>query len=254
MKNINLLLISNSVSGGGEYLAWTRPFISEFITEHKIKTVLFIPWAGVNLDPVSLERSFDVYIEKVGKFFSGLDITVQSIHYETDPVKAVRNAQAIVVGGGNTFHLVRMMHETGIMAAIREKVLSGIPYIGWSAGANVACPTLRTTNDMPISEPSSFECLNLVPFQINPHYLDTHHSGHGGETREQRIMEFLTVNRNITVAGLREGSLLHVKGNTIQLKGTSRMRLFRFGEDPREFEPGDIIDFLLPQSRRDAEK
>lgn len=245
MRDVNLLLISNSVSGGGEYLGWVKPYISEFLAEHKIKTILFIPWAGVNLDPLSIERSFDVYVEKVDKFFSGLDINVKSIHREADRKNAVSNAQAIVVGGGNTFHLVKMMHETGIMTAVREKVLSGTPYMGWSAGANVACPTLRTTNDMPISEPVSFECLGLVPFQINPHYLDTHPSGHGGETREQRIMEFLTVNRNVMVAGLREGSLLHVRGKVIQLKGTSRMRIFKFGEDPREFEPGDDIDLIF---------
>jgi dipeptidase E len=181
----------------------------------------------------------------VSGFFGGLGVTVHSIHLEADPVAAVKKAAVIVVGGGNTFHLVKMMHETGIMEAVREKVMSGTPYIGWSAGANVACPTMKTTNDMPISEPSSFNCLGLVPFQINPHYLDANPAGHGGETREQRILEFLAVNRNVTVAGLREGTLFRVKGNAIQLQGSRPMRLFRFGEEPKEIMPGDDVGFLL---------
>ena len=151
---------------------------------------------------------------------------------------AVRNATAIAVGGGNTFHLVKMMHETGIMPEIREKVLKGTPYMGWSAGSNVACPTMRTTNDMPISEPPSLNCMGLIPFQINPHYLDANPAGHGGETREQRINEFLTVNRDIYVAGLREACLLEVGEGKIELKGSRPMRVFRFGSEPAEYQPG----------------
>ncbi|MCX6244840.1 MAG: dipeptidase PepE [Bacteroidetes bacterium] len=245
MPDLHLLLISNSTNAGEEYLAWPRVYIQEFIQEYGIAEILFVPYAGVNLAPGSIEKSFDLYTEKVSGFFGGLGMSVNSIHLEADPVAAVKKAGAIVVGGGNTFHLVKMMHETGIMEAVREKVISGTPYIGWSAGANVACPSMKTTNDMPISEPRYFSCLGLVPFQINPHYLDANPAGHGGETREQRILEFLAVNHDMTVAGLREGTLLHLKGDTIQLKGSRPMRVFRFGEEPKEIMPGDDVGFLL---------
>jgi dipeptidase E len=245
MPKRNLLLFSNSTNAGEEYLAWTRTYIKDFIEENKIKSVLFVPYAGVNLASASIEASFDIYTERVSKFFQEYGVLVKSVHHEPDPADAAGKAQAIVIGGGNTFHLVKMMHETGIMKVIRERTMEGTPYIGWSAGANVVCPTLRTTNDMPISEPPSFDCLNLVPFQINPHFLDANPFGHAGETREQRIMEFLTVNRNITVAGLREGTLLQLKGNILQLKGTRKMRIFRFGEVPREVEAGEDVSFML---------
>lgn len=167
-----------------------------------------------------------------------------SIHKEADPVKAVQEAEAIAVGGGNTFYLVYMMHKLGLMNVIRQKVLEGTPYIGWSAGSNVACPTLRTTNDMPIIQPASFDCLNIIPFQINPHYLDAHPEGHGGETRQQRIEEFLTVNREVTVVGLREASLLEIHGEKIFLKGRKPMRIFIHGTEPREVETGSDVSFL----------
>jgi dipeptidase E len=245
MPDLNLLLFSNSTNAGEEYLGWTRPYIKEFITEHRINSVLFVPYAGVNLASESLERSFDVYTERVSKFFLEHGVILTSVHHEADPAAATGKAQAIVTGGGNTFHLVKLMHETGLMKAIREKALAGTPYIGWSAGSNVACPTMKTTNDMPISSPPSFDCLNLIPFQINPHYLDANPAGHGGETREQRILEFLTVNRNITVAGLRESTLLHVTGNTLELKGARKMRVFRYGKVTQEIDPGNDINFLL---------
>ncbi len=158
---------------------------------------------------------------------------------------AVNEAEAIVVGGGNTFHLVSLMQEFGLMDAIRRKVFRGMPFVGWSAGANVACPTMRTTNDMPICEPPSFNCLKLIPFQINPHYLDANPEGHAGETREQRIQEFLTVNREVTVAGLREGCLLTVRGDSMNLTGNRPLRVFRFGKDAIEYTADENLDFLL---------
>ena len=145
---------------------------------------VFIPYAAVTF-------SFDEYASKVEQRFSEIGHHVRGIHTFDDPVKALKDAEAIVVGGGNTWQLVRMMHDQNLMPAIKEKVNSGTPYIGWSAGSNVACPTLRTTNDMPIIDPLGFDCMNLVPFQINPHYLDANPDGHAGETREQRILEFL---------------------------------------------------------------
>jgi len=243
--NMNLLLISNSTNFGGEYLGWPRDYIKNFMAKFTAKRVLFVPYAGVGLSEKGLEAAFDAYEEKVAKVYSELGYEIYSIHKEADPVKAVKEAEAIAVGGGNTFHLVYKMHETGIMKAIREKALKGTPYMGWSAGSNVACPTLRTTNDMPIIEPESFECLNLIPFQINPHYLDANPKGHGGETRQQRIEEFLLVNRNIYVAGLREGCLLEVEGDKLELKGDKSMRLFRHGQEHKELEKTDDLSFLM---------
>ena len=243
--NENLLLISNSTNAGENYLEWPRTYIKDFLTRFGIKEALFIPYAGVNLASQSVRKSYDIYEERVAKVFEELGFTIESIHRKNNPEKAVKRAKAIVIGGGNTFHLVKMMHKTGIMKTIRKKCREGIPYVGWSAGANVACPTMKTTNDMPISEPASFNCLNLVPFQINPHYLDANPAGHGGETREQRILEFLTINRKVMVAGLREATLFQIEGGKIELLGNKPMRLFRFGKEPEEFQPGDDLAFLL---------
>jgi dipeptidase E len=240
-----LLLISNSTNYGETYLGWPRDFISDFMYPTGVKRILFIPYAGVGMSANGLNASFDVYERRVKEVFETLGYEVHSIHHEKDAISAVNQADAIAVGGGNTFHLVYMMHKFGIMEAIRRRVQSGIPYMGWSAGANVACPSLKTTNDMPIIEPESFDCLNLVPFQINPHYLDANPEGHGGETRQQRIEEFLIVNPEVTVVGLRESSLLWIEDDRIQLKGHRPMRMFNFQKEPQEFAPGADINFLL---------
>jgi len=242
-----LLLISNSTNYNEEYLAWPRNQISDFLNPTGVKRVLFIPYAGVGLSEESIENSYNVYEEKVARVFKELGYELYSIHNEKDPVKAVNEAESIAVGGGNTFHLVYMMHKTGIMNAIREKALKGTPYMGWSAGSNVACPSLKTSNDMPIIEPASFNCLNLIPFQINPHYLDANPEGHGGETRQQRIEEFLVVNKDMIVAGLREATSLLVVGNSIKLIGKRPLRVFQFNQEPKEFNPGEDINFLLKQ-------
>ena len=151
----------------------------------------------------------------------------------------------IVVGGGNTWQLVRMMHDNRIMETIRQKVEQGTPFIGWSAGANVACPTLRTTNDMPVIGPKGFDCMGLVPFQINPHYFDANPEGHAGETREQRIEEFLEINPEITVVGLREGTMLKLEDNLLTLIGNRSARIFKKGVVPRELTFRDSFSFLL---------
>jgi len=243
--NRNLLLISNSTNAGENYLSWPRKFIKEFLDKFQVKKVLFIPYAGVNLTTSGITDSFDLYEERVKTVFRELDFKLESVHRRTDPIQSLMQSEAIIVGGGNTFHLVKMLHETGMMKPIRERVLAGIPFIGWSAGANVACPTMKTTNDMPISEPPSFDCLDLVPFQINPHYLDANPEGHGGETREQRIMEFLTVNRNIYVAGLREASLFRIEKRKVRLMGSRSLRVFRYGSEPMEIASGKDCSFLL---------
>jgi dipeptidase E len=138
-----------------------------------------------------------------------------------------------------------MLRDNNLINLIREKVLSGTPYVGWSAGSNVACPTIRTTNDMPITEPDSFNSFNLVPFQINPHYIDSNPAGHSGETREQRIEEFIEVNHDLYVAGLREGTMLQVEGRNIKLLGSQKVRIFRNGTAPLELGQEDDLSFLL---------
>jgi len=240
-----LLLISNSTNAGEEYLGWPRNDIEDFLKNTGVKRILFVPYAGVALSDEGIEKSYDVYEARVQGVFNELGYSIYSIHKEDDPIKAVNEAEAIAVGGGNTFHLVYMMHKLKLVEPIRQRVNDGMHFMGWSAGSNVACPSLRTTNDMPIIEPESFSCLNLVPFQINPHYLDAHPEGHGGETREQRIEEFLVANTDINVVGLREACLLLVEGDSIKLVGKRPMRLFHFGQEPKEFDVGDDINFLL---------
>ena len=170
---------------------------------------------------------------------------VRSVHRESNPARAVRAAEAVVVGGGNTFALIRAMQQQGLVQAIRERAFDGMPYIGWSAGSNVACPTICTTNDMPIVEPASFIAAGLVKFQINPHYTDAHPDGHAGETREQRILEYIAANPETYVAGLREGCMLRVEGDRLSLIGNRPMRIFRCGTQPFEVHPDEDLSFLM---------
>lgn len=235
---MKLLLISNSTNAGEEYLGWPRTDIKNFLEGTGVRRILFIPYAGVTV-------SYDDYEAKVKAVFALLGYEIYSIHHEADPVHAVAEAQAIAVGGGNTFHLVHEMQRTGIMKAIRGRALAGIPYMGWSAGSNVACPSLCTTNDMPIIQPAGFDCMGIVPFQINPHYLDAHPAGHGGETREQRIEEFLAINPGLYVVGLRETTSLVYENGHLKLIGRNPMRIFRKGIAPREVQPGSDVDFLM---------
>jgi len=234
---MKLLLLSNSTNPGEPYLFWPGTEIQVFLGNNPVNA-LFIPYAAVTF-------SYDEYETKVETRFSELGHHVTSIHHAEDPVKAVEEAQAIVVGGGNTWQLVRQMHDLGIIEPIRKKVLEGTPYIGWSAGSNVACPTLRTTNDMPIIDPHGFDTLNLIPFQINPHYLDAHPEGFGGETREMRINEFIEVNPELYVLGLREATLLKREEDELRLIGSKTARLFKKGEAPKELSPGEDLSFLL---------
>lgn len=239
-----LLLISNSTMAGEPYLEWPKKYIADFYKSHGISKITFVPYAGVGLNSESLTLSYDAYLARVGGVLKTLGFETESVHQAADPVEMIKNAEAIAVGGGNTFHLVAEMHRTGIMDAIKVKAETGTPFMGWSAGSNVACPTLMTTNDMPIIQPASFSCLNLIPFQINPHYLDANPEGHGGETREQRIEEFLVVNKKMKVLGLREASLLLVEGNKIRLLGSRPARLFQFGAEPIEFPMHADLSFL----------
>lgn len=234
---MRLLLISNSASPGETYLEKPAEDIARFLGDAK-ESVVFIPFAGVTF-------SFDAYVDKVNKALASVGVKVKGVHSFSDPVKAIKKAGAIMVGGGNTFQLAKMMQEQGLIEAIRERVIEGIPYVGWSAGSNVACPTIRTTNDMPIVEPKSFDVLNLVPFQINPHYLDSHPADHGGETREVRILEFIEANPDMYVAGLREGCRFLVEDGKIQLLGNRNLRVFKKGEEIQEYTPGSDLQFLM---------
>ena len=234
---MRLLLISNSTNPGEAYLDYPKHHIKDFLGEKPVDA-LFVPYAGITF-------SHDEYEEKVNNRLAEIGHRVTGIHHFENPVKAVEQAEAIVVGGGNTWHLVKTLQDKGLMDAIRKKVTGGTPFIGWSAGSNIACPTLKTTNDMPISEPRSFNTLHLVPFQINPHYLDDHPSNHGGETREVRINEFIEVNRDVYVVGLREGTMLLHENGELKLKGDRSARIFKFGKEPVELNNQDNFTFLI---------
>jgi dipeptidase E len=234
---MRLLLISNSTNPGEPYLDYPKHHINEFLGIPPVRA-LFIPYAGVTI-------SFDEYEGRVKERFAEVGHQITSIHHASDPAEALEAAEAIVVGGGNTFQLIKMIQDQGLIEPVRRKVQSGTPYIGWSAGSNVACPTIRTTNDMPILEPDGFHAFNLVPFQINPHYTDKNPPGHAGETREDRIMEFLEVNRNMIVLGLREGCILRVEGPHMNLIGERSLRIFRYGVLPEELDhTQDLSHFL----------
>lgn len=234
---MRLLLISNSTNAGEAYLDYPKHNIREFLGKDRINC-LFIPYAGVTI-------SFDDYEARVKERFAEIGHDVTSIHHAADPVAAVNEAEAIVVGGGNTFQLIKLIQDFDLIGPVRQKVLEGTPYVGWSAGSNVCCPTIRTTNDMPILEPESFKAFHLVPFQINPHYTDKNPPGHAGETREDRIMEYLTANPGDTVLGLREGCLFEVQGKKMRLTGKLPVRLFRYNESPRELDSTyDFSQFL----------
>lgn len=157
----------------------------------------------------------------------------------------ILNAQAICVGGGNTFALIKKMQEQGLLEPILRKIKQGTPYLGWSAGSNVCCPMISTTNDMPIVQPLSFRAIGAIKFQINPHYLDANPEGHAGETREQRILEYIKANPKKWVVGLREGCMLKIKDGHIQLIGEKTVRLFRYGQPTRELKKEDDLSFLL---------
>jgi len=222
---------------GEPYLNYPKNEIKKFLGVKPV-TAIFIPYAAVTF-------SFDEYCEKVEERFAEMGHHVVGIHTFENKVKAIHEAEAIVVGGGNTWQLVRLMHDNNLMNPIREKVFNQTPYIGWSAGANVACPSLKTTNDMPIIDPKGFNCIGLVPFQINPHYLDANPAGHGGETREQRIEEFLEINQEMCVVGLREGTMLKLENRKLNLIGNRSCRIFKKGKTPLELSPGEDFNFLL---------
>ncbi len=233
---MKLLLISNSTNAGEEYLRYPLPEIGRFLCG--IHEIAFVPYAAVTFSYAEYER-------RVQARFSELGIRVRSVHRAQDPAAMIRRAEAICVGGGNTFALARKMQQQGLMKAILGRIRAGVPYVGWSAGSNVCCPTISTTNDMPIVEPESFRAIGAVKFQINPHYLDANPAGHAGETREQRILEFIEANPRRWVVGLREGCMLRYDQGRLELIGSRPMRIFRKGVETFEVQPGDDLSFLL---------
>jgi len=234
---MRLLLISNSTNAGEEYLRYPMNNMKQFLGTKPVKA-LFIPYAAVTF-------SFDLYEEKVRTRFLEIGHDLVSIHRFSNPVKAVEEAEVIVIGGGNTWQLLKMIQDNKLADPIIKRVKSGAPYIGWSAGSNLACPTIRTTNDMAIVEPCSFKSFGLIPFQINPHYLDANPAGHAGETREQRIEEFIEVNPGLYVVGLREGTMLLIEEGKMKLIGPRKARIFLRGNTPAEMNESDDMSFLL---------
>ena len=233
---MNLLLISNSTNAGEQYLQYPIKNIASFL--EGVTEVVFVPYAAVTF-------SYAAYEAKVQARFDEIGIKVRSVHRAKDPRKMIREAQAICVGGGNTFALTKKMQEQGLITAIRRKIADGTPYVGWSAGSNVTCPTICTTNDMPIVQPESSKAIGAVKFQINPHYLDANPEGHAGETREQRILEYIEANPRRWVVGLREGCMLRYQDDKLELIGSRPMRIFKKGVETFEVNAGDDLSFLL---------
>jgi dipeptidase E len=233
----NLLLISNSTLHGSGYLDHCTDEIKKILGDKK--NVLFIPFAR----PGGITH--DEYTKIARERFEKMGFKLKGVHEFKSPKDAVKSAESIFIGGGNTFVLLSGLYKADILDEIRNKVKNGTPYIGTSAGSNVACKSIKTTNDMPIVYPPSFDALGLAPFNINPHYLDPDpNSTHKGETRETRIKEFHFFNSDYVV-GLREGAMLHVVGDKITLKGTTGARIFKDDIEPKECKPGDSLDFLL---------
>jgi dipeptidase E len=234
-----LLLISNSTVFGAGYLDHAETEIKDFLP--KVSRIVFVPFA-------LHERGG--YVAKAQARLSEMGFSLTSIHDVSNMVRTIEEADAIFVGGGNTFRLLKGLQDHNLEGPIRKRIAVGIPYIGSSAGSIVACPSLKTTKDMPVVQPPSFEALGLVPFQISPHYLDPDPtSKHMGETQEERIMQFLEENEE-PVIGLREGSLLRIEGGAVTLKGPNTARIFRRGEEPCEEKPGaDLSSVLLEPAR-----
>lgn len=232
-----LLLVSNSTLHGGAYLQHCQQQIQDFFGQN-VKRILFVPYAL---------HDRDAYTTTARDKLKTLGFELDSVHETPDPVHAVRNAEGIFIGGGNTFRLLKALYDHKLVAEIRKRVLEdGIPYMGSSAGTNVSTISINTTNDMPIVYPPTFTAIGLVPFNINPHFLDADpDSKHMGETREQRIVQYHEEPDTPSVLGLREGSMLLVEGNKATLLGSTKARLFQRGMQTTEYDPGSDLSFLL---------
>jgi len=232
MKRV--LLISNSTLYGSGYLDHAESEIRDFLG--RAKKVLFVPYALYDRD---------AYTATAKERFHKMGCELTSVHTANDPKLAVRDTDVVFIGGGNTFRLLKALYDFDLLQIIRDRVAEGMPYIGSSAGSNVAGPTIKTTKDMPIVQPPSFDALGLITFQISPHFQDPDpNSRHMGETQEERILQFLEEN-DTPVAGLREGAMVRIENGVTTLKGSSGARIFRKGMEPVEILPGDRLDALF---------
>lgn len=218
MTRPNLLLLSSSKFRDTGYLLHAIPVLEAFL-DAEVNEILFIPYANA-------AKQYDSYEAKVAEALDGLGVVVKSIHHASDAVAEIHCAKAIAIGGGNTFALLSRIKEAGLIDPIRQVVEEGTAYIGWSAGANLACPTISTTNDMPICQPAGLDALGLIPFQINAHFIEGQINGHNGESREQRLAEYLAIHPNGRVVGLPEGTAIFQKGAQFFLRGEADGVLF----------------------------
>lgn len=218
---MELLLLSSSRANNSEYLAPNMAWITEHL--HGKRSLLFVPYAGVTVN-------YNDYLDKVRQALLPLEIEITGIHQYNDPRQAVRDAEAIMVGGGNTFHLLHELYRYKVLEPIRQRVTEGLPYIGWSAGANIAGQSIKTTNDMPIIEPPSFMALKLLPLQLNPHYSDYVPEGFHGETRDMRLAEFMQLYQETTIIGLPEGTALKQHQQKLTVLGDVGAYLFKGGK------------------------
>ncbi|MBB1595700.1 dipeptidase PepE [Achromobacter sp. UMC46] len=230
---MNLLLLSNSSSDAG-YLVHAMPDIRELIASLPPGApAVFVPFAGVT-------RDWDDYTALVASALANTGLDIQGLHRAENPVAALESAALIIVGGGNTFNLLGQLRRQGLLDVVARRVRAGAAYLGWSAGSNLTCPSICTTNDMPITDPEGFDALGLLSFQINPHYTNAHPPGHRGETRAQRLAEFCALNPEMPVLGLPEGAALRVRGGKVALIGPHDAPLFLGLAEPRVFRPGPL--------------
>jgi len=230
----DLMLLSNSFSPGQGPLEHAMDALAALLAG--CRRVLFVPYAGS--DP-------DAYTDAMRDVLAVLEVQVTAAHRAPDPIEALAGADAVFVGGGNSFRLLRAVQRNGLLPAIRNRVQTGMPYLGVSAGANLACPSIRTTNDMPIVQPASLTALALIPFQVNPHYPAALRDGASAiEARDARLREFLEEN-DVPVLGLCEGAWLHVHGTQAHIGGTAGGRILTRGNEPRAVHPGDNLTALL---------
>ena len=225
---MELLLLSNSRTPNG-FLADYAPAIAEFV--RGVRRAIFVPFAAVR-------RTWDEYTAAVAEAFAVHGVSVASLHVGRDAAQVVADAQLVIVGGGNTFRLLQQCRERQLMEPLRQRVRAGGRYLGWSAGANLACPTIKTTNDMPVIDPGGLDALGLIGFQINPHYTNALPPGHQGETRDQRLLEYVALNPATPVLGLPEGDWLRVSGTRLELHGPHPAALFSGGDSPVPMIPG----------------
>jgi len=237
---MELFLLSNGkLSGESELLGYAKERIQAVLKSRAITSAVLIPYALIRSD----------YDERAMALSEALGIEVTSIHHADNPADAIASAQCILISGGNTWMLNQLLHENSLIVPIQRAVRErNVPYIGWSAGCNVATPSIRTTNDMPVRNSVVLPSLGLFPVQINPHYIDAHVSGHMGETRDERIAEFCAVNPSESVIALREGSLLQVSGNDLSYFSAKDQgfKVFRHGQDIEEYQDTQALSGLVP--------